>query len=611
MLQGQVIDVGPLMNGFQVTRPPSSIGVRPRRRQHSPCARAWSSVQRAFPGWVYAALKFGESTIPKGPRNRFGNLRKAPKTNDQLLELWSVPRDDCDEPQRIVMLGLPRNLAARRLLVRFHRGLLSRREWLWAVLEGISNIRPGKDDGDEDHGNSSIPSTLPRAPPLHHHSPYLGRTPDTSILLERSAEVSTSSYRAIRTGSQGFHTKKLSGQWLRSMPVLLLLSLVAIVPSFVWCQTRPNLDLNLLRGLDNHLLDGFTLHNISAPDGSIYASFVGIGASLQSLFVKDRHGTFRDIVLGYDNTSQYLHHPYNPRFGSIVGRYANRIKNSSFVIPGHPNRLFHTTPNEHGGLNTLHGGDPGWDRRPFTVDAKNSSYISFSLVDKDGEQGFPSEVTTKIEYQLLSGGKWKTKMTAKANGPTPIMLSSHAYWNLDAYVSCGSASKHYLQLNAPQYIATDSILIPTGELQPVKNTPLDFTQPTEIGSRLNQTVGLCGQGCTGYDNALVYQSNRPMDQPVMSMWSPHSGIKMSVITDQLGVQIYSCTSIHSLDGSYEPIPRKKSHEGPHAIYENMSCIAIEQQGLIDGINHLEWNIDNIYGPDKPYEWNAIYEFSTI
>jgi hypothetical protein len=112
----------------------------------------------------------------------------------------------------------------------------------------------------------------------------------------------------------------------------------------------------------------------------------------------------------------------------------------------------------------------------------------------------------------------------------------------------------------------------------------------------------------------VYQSNRPMDQPVMSMWSPHSGIKsarailslsvfnkekkkkkkklqkltlcfsgishssrMSVITDQLGVQIYSCTSIHSLDGSYEPIPRKKSHEGPHAIYENMSCIAIEQR----------------------------------
>jgi aldose 1-epimerase len=115
-------------------------------------------------------------------------------------------------------------------------------------------------------------------------------------------------------------------------------------------------------------------------------------------------------------------------------------------------------------------------------------------------------------------------MTAKANGPTPIMLSSHAYWldcfyqplnysaliffffhnfvrNLDAYVSCGSASKHYLQLNAPQYIATDSILVPTGELQPVKNTPLDFTQPTEIGSRLNQTVGLCGQGCTGYVSA--------------------------------------------------------------------------------------------------------------
>ncbi|PLW47722.1 hypothetical protein PCANC_11471 [Puccinia coronata f. sp. avenae] len=477
-----------------------------------------------------------------------------------------------------------------------------------------------EDGGDEDDDNSSIVSNFPPVPPHHHHhhhhhSPLLGRVPSTTIFFRRSAEPSSSSagsssYRNLRTRSRGF-VGKVSCRWIR-MPALLLLSLVAIL-SFVvvpWYQSRADLDLNLLRGLENHL-DAFAVHNISAPDGSIYGSFVGIGASLQSLFVKDRHGTFRDIVLGYDNTSEYLHHPSNPRFGSVVGRYANRIKNSSFIIPGYPRRIFHTTPNEHEGLNTLHGGAPGWDRRPFKVEAKNLSCISFSLVDRDGEQGFPSEVITKIEYQLLSGGKWKTRMTAQAKGPTPIMLSSHVYWNLDAYASSESASKHFLQLNASQYIAVDPILVPTGALQPVKDTPLDFTEATEIGSRLNQTLGLCGEDCIGYDNALVYHSNRSLDLPAMSMWSHQSGIKMSVVTDQLGVQIYSCNSILSFDPRVKPIPRKKSQMGPHAIYENFSCIVIEQQGLIDAINHPEWNVDDIHGPDKPYEWNSVYEFSTI
>lgn len=399
------------------------------------------------------------------------------------------------------------------------------------------------------------------------------------------------------------------------MPALITLSTIVII-SFVfvpWHLSRSDLDLNRLRNLEN-LPDhdhGFLIHNISAPDGSIYGSFVGLGAAVQSLFVKDRHGSFRDIVLGHDNTSEYLHHPLHPRFGSVVGRYANRIKNSSFVLPGNPNQLFHTTPNEHHGLNTLHGGEPGWDRRPFKVDAKNLSYISFSLVDPDGDQGFPGRVTSKIEYELLSGGKWKIRMTAEADNQTPLMLSSHVYWNLDAYDSDESALKHYLKLSAPNYLPVDPILVPTGQIESVSGTPLDFTEPIQIGARLNQAVGLCGEGCTGYDNALVYASARPVDEPAMEMWSHQSGIKMSVFTDQVGVQIYSCNGIVSKSKSIRPITRKRSQAGPHAIYENHSCIVIEQQSLIDAINHPAWQVDSIYGPDRPYDWNAVYEFSLV
>ncbi|KAA1121776.1 hypothetical protein PGTUg99_028505 [Puccinia graminis f. sp. tritici] len=482
-------------------------------------------------------------------------------------------------------------------------------EYSHEPTSSLDRLNPSHDDHDnpredDDEDSSSVLSTFPP----HHQSPLLGSP--TGGFFRRSEPSNSSSYRTMRGRTRGLKAK-VTCRWVR-MPALILLCLGAII-AFVfvpWHQSRSGLDLNQLRVRENHL-DGFAIHNISAPDGSIYGSFVGLGASVQSLFVKDRHGSFRDIVLGYDNTSEYLHHPVNPRFGSVVGRYANRIKNSSFVIPGHPDQIFRTTPNEHGGLNTLHGGDPGWDRRPFQVEAKNLSYISFSLVDHDGEQGFPSEVVSKIEYQLLSGGKWKTKMTAQANGLTPIMLSSHVYWNLDAYAADESASKHILQLNAPQYIATDPILIPTGKLESVKNTPLDFIQPAEIGSRFKETAGLCGQDCIGYDNALVYDVNRPIDVPVMAMWSQQSGIKMSVITDQIGVQVYTCNAIVPKKKNIPPVPRKKSQNGPDAVYENHSCVAIEQQGLIDAINHPEWKINSIYGPDRPYEWNTIYEFSTI
>ncbi|KAH9808315.1 galactose mutarotase-like domain-containing protein [Melampsora americana] len=345
--------------------------------------------------------------------------------------------------------------------------------------------------------------------------------------------------------------------------------------------------------------DPLDLHHLSASDGSIHASFIGLGASIQSLMVKDRSGSFRDIVLGYDNISQYLHDPAYPRFGSIVGRYANRIKNSTFTLSGRDKRTYKVTPNEHNDQNTLHGGKPGWDRRPFDVQNKSLSQITFSIVDPNGEQGFPNQVVGKIEYELLPGAKWRTRMTGVADGFTPIMLSSHVYWNLDAYAANSSASDHLIQMNAPSYIVTDGNLIPTGEIASVAKTALDFNQSRTIGSLFDQTKGLCGTGCIGYANT------------VMEMWSEASGIKMSVITDQSSAQIYTCNAIEPIDSSIRSIPRKSSHHGPNAIYENHSCVVIEQQSFIDGINNPQWGLNQIYGPDRPYEWNSIYHFTTL
>ncbi|EGG01860.1 uncharacterized protein MELLADRAFT_38932 [Melampsora larici-populina 98AG31] len=360
--------------------------------------------------------------------------------------------------------------------------------------------------------------------------------------------------------------------------------------------------------------DPLDIHHLSASDGSIHASFIGLGASIQTLMVKDRSGSFRDIVLGYDNISQYLHDPAYPRFGSIVGRYANRIKNSTFTLSGRDKRTYKVTPNEHDGQNTLHGGKPGWDRRPFDVQNKSLSQITFTIVDPNGEQGFPNQVVGTIEYELLPGAKWRTRMTGLADGPTPIMLSSHVYWNLDAYAANSSASDHFIQMNAPSYIVTDGDLIPTGEIASVAKTTLDFNKYRKIGSLLDQTRGLCGTDCIGYASlflSLKFFYLIVSADAVMEMWSEESGIKMSVTTDQTSVQIYTCNGIQPIDSSIKSIPRKLSHHGPDTIYENHSCVVIEQQSLIDGINNPQWGIDQIYGPERPYEWNSIYHFTTV
>ena len=63
----------------------------------------------------------------------------------------------------------------------------------------------------------------------------------------------------------------------------------------------------------------FTKYTISAP--GISASFIPYGARITNLFVNDKNGDPQDVVLGYDNGTQYLTdtetvHTY---FGPIVG----------------------------------------------------------------------------------------------------------------------------------------------------------------------------------------------------------------------------------------------------------------------------------------------------
>ncbi|KAF8993645.1 galactose mutarotase-like protein [Cyathus striatus] len=350
----------------------------------------------------------------------------------------------------------------------------------------------------------------------------------------------------------------------------------------------------------------FDITEIKAPDGSISAKFVSIGATLTELWVKDKFGRARDVVLGYDNNTNLLTDPNHPVFNPIVGRYANRLKNGTFSIPirkddppNDPN-VYHIPTNDHNGQVTLHGGIYGWDRRNWTIVSCTPTSVTYKHLDA-ADEGFPGNVTAYATHTVSNGGTLKTSVHATATQKTPIMLTQHIYWNLDAFQDGQTdVLGHHLQVSGSRVLALDGNAIPTGDFINVTGTVFDFRTEQTIGARWNETVDLCGPGCRGYDHAWIY------DEPAFtgtktSLWSDVSGIRFDISSNQPAVQVYTA---YWLD-----LPRKVVHGGPKLNYTSWSAVAIEQEGYLDAVHNPEWGVDQIYYPGRNFEWSSTYKFS--
>lgn len=315
--------------------------------------------------------------------------------------------------------------------------------------------------------------------------------------------------------------------------------------------------------------------------------------------------------LGTSNLSlQSLYVSPRNFFAPIVGRYANRIRNGTFTIPVSknatgPGELYQVPKNEHNGTNSLHGGDEGFDTRIWSIVDNGTDFVSFSMVDPAGTEGFPGTVITTITYSLGNSSIFNMSIQATATEATPILLSAHQFFNLEAYEETQDLSGHILQINSSKIIATDGNLIPNGSFVEVEGTPLDFRTAKSIGDSINATAEAqyCGTDCVGFDNAWIYDNNTG-DAPVVSVWSENSGIRLDVVTNQPALQIYSCNAM-------DPTPRKNSQGGPDAVVEDYSCFVFEQESYLDAINNPEFGIDQIYGPNRPYFWHSSYIFSVV
>ncbi|KAH8730955.1 galactose mutarotase-like domain-containing protein [Phaeosphaeriaceae sp. PMI808] len=346
--------------------------------------------------------------------------------------------------------------------------------------------------------------------------------------------------------------------------------------------------------------------------------FIPYGASISSLFIKGKDGVERDIVLGFDKAIDY-EGEMHPFLGGVPGRYANRIKNSTFELDG---KQYKILSNELNNTQTLHGGPNGWDHRNFTIVSHTKDSITFSIVDPDGEQGFPGEVVSYVTY-TMTPNTWKIKIVAMATTKkTPIMLTSHTYWNLDGFANPDTplALNHTFHLPySGQRIGVDGALIPDGSILPNKKYSVNdfWSSPKQIGANYTspEIFENCGTNCTGYDNCWLVNraQNGPFDWrksgPVASLWSNWSGIRVDVFSDQDAYQMYSCPG----QKGDQPIKSTQGVKGRPAFVQKNGCVVMEVQDWIDSINNPSWQREkkNIFGPGTgTYTLEADYVFST-
>lgn len=316
------------------------------------------------------------------------------------------------------------------------------------------------------------------------------------------------------------------------------------------------------------------------------------GAKVVALAVPGKNGTFEDIVLGFDNLDDYLN-TSEKYFGSVIGRYGNRIAGGKFTLDGKEYTL--VTNN---GPNHLHGGNKGFESVVWDVKQQGDQKLEFHYLSADGEEGYPGNLDVKMIYELTDDNEFKISYEAETDQATIINLTHHSFFNLHG-AGNGSVNDHVLMINAGQYTPVDQTLIPTGELASVAGTPMDFQQPTEIGSRIDADFEQLQFG-NGYDHNYVLNRGEGTDSLMLaaSVLEPQSGRYMEVFTTEPGIQFYGG---NFLDGSV-------SGKGGKA-YDFRTAFCLETQHFPNSPNQENFP-SVVLNPGETYTHTCIYKFST-
>lgn len=337
------------------------------------------------------------------------------------------------------------------------------------------------------------------------------------------------------------------------------------------------------------IADIYTLTN----NNGMKIKITNFGGALTELWIPDKYGKMEDVTLGYSSPEGY--EKDDCFLGFIIGRYANRIGNAKFTLGGVEYML---TPNN--GPNLLHGGKGGFNTVLWEaegIQTEDNVSVILTYLSKDGDQGFPGNLTATVKYTLTNDNEIQIDYSAVSDKITIVNLTSHAYFNLSGQGS-GDILKHEVFINANAFTPTDDTAIPTGEMRSVEGTPFDFTKPKRIGEHINAEEEQIILG-RGYDHNWVLNKTADEMSLAVRAFDPVSGRVLEVMTTEPGVQFYSG---NFLDGSIVGKDYKR--------YEKRSGFCLETQHFPDSPNKPEFPSTELK-VGETYSSKTIYKFSII
>jgi len=324
----------------------------------------------------------------------------------------------------------------------------------------------------------------------------------------------------------------------------------------------------------------------------VQVDITNYGGVVVRILVPDRDGCLDDVVLGYDTLAEYLKDTCH--FGTLVGRYGNRIGKGKFTLDGVKYQLA-----KNNGPNHLHGGLKGFDKRVWQAEAfKKADAVGVKLtyLSKDGEEGYPGNLTCVVHYSLTNDNGLRIDYEATTDKATVLNLTNHSYFNL-AGQGNGDILGHEMTVYGDAIVAVDDTLIPTGQIRPVKGTPFDFTKATKIGARINQYDDIQLKYGKGYDHNYVLNSQDGSLALAAKVYEPTTGRVMEVWTTQPGVQFYAG---NFLDGSVS---------GKGKVYKHRYAFCLETQHFPDSPNQPHFPT-TVLRPGEKYKQTTIYKFGT-
>lgn len=314
------------------------------------------------------------------------------------------------------------------------------------------------------------------------------------------------------------------------------------------------------------------------------------GAKIVSLMVPDKTGKLIDVVTGHNTIDEYLT-SQEPYFGAVCGRYGNRIANGKFSIDG----IEYNKLAINNGPNNLHGGIKGFNSQVWDVKEINKQKVILTYISKDGEEGFPGQLTTTVTYHLTDNNEVEISYHAVTDKPTVLNLTNHSYFNLSG-AGDPSIGDHLLSINADYYLPTDDTAIPYGKPEKVEGTPMDFRTPHEVGLRINDDFEQLVFG-NGYDHTYILNKENNELSFCARCVSPKTGIVMDTYTTEPGVQLYTG---NWMTGHFAGKNRQR--------YPARAALCLETQHFPDSPNKSEYP-STLLRPGEEFISKTIYKFA--